>query len=169
MTGTPLPEGLDGRDLSPALDEAATLADHPVYSDNLVPRWGAGTEYRMIRWRGYKYVRFRACEPLFFDLVNDPGEQHNLVVAATGEAREALAYLEQLAQESIDFEAAEAERLESEARLSATYPPAEARSFGNQYLLTSGQLVEADDTLYDPMVVTEHPETFFADWPAKEK
>ncbi len=31
--------------------------------------------------------------------------------------------------------------------------------------MPAGHLVEADDTLYDPMILTEHPAEVFADWP----
>jgi hypothetical protein len=121
----------------------------------------------MIRWGKYKYIRFRNCEPLCFDLQADPAEQHNLAATYATDHIEALAYLEKLAQGSIDFDAAEKERLEGEARLQAAYSlEMAATSLGNQYLMPSGKLVEADDTLYRPDVLTEHPEAVFADWPA---
>ena len=75
---SPGPQGLDGVDLSPALSGLAAAPDRPIVCDNLNPRWGPGTEFRMVRQGPYKYVRFRDSDPLFFDLSNDLGEQHNL-------------------------------------------------------------------------------------------
>lgn len=161
----PAPEGLDGVDLSAALHGEGEPPDRPIFSDNLVPRWGAGTEFRMIRQGGYKYVRFRNHPPLFFDLASDPGEQHNLIGVATGEAARMLANLEALATTTMDFDAAEVERGEGEHALSARYTLPLGDTLGNQYLMPSGRLVEADDTLYDPHVLAERPEEIFADWP----
>ena len=33
------------------------------------------------------------------------------------------------------------------------------------YLMPLSQLVEADDTIYDPVVLSEHPQDLYADWP----
>lgn len=160
------PEGLDGADLAPTLTTGAAAPDRPVFCDNLNPRWGTGTEFRMVRQGPYKYVRFRDCPPLFFDLENDPDEQHNLAESATGEAASALRELRRAAEESLDFAAAEKERLENEERLKQTYPLNIPEGFGNAYLMPSGKLVDADDTLYDPTVLTERPDEAFADWPS---
>ncbi len=159
------PEDLAGLDLSAATSGAATLDHRPIFCDNLVPRWGEGTEFRMIRWGHYKYVRFRGCEPLFFDLQHDPDEQNNLAQNAAGAAKEALTHLQDLANKSIDFDAAEREQIEGTRRLESKYKLELTTHFGNQYLMPAGHLVEADDTLYDPMILTEHPAEVFADWP----
>jgi choline-sulfatase len=161
----PAPGGLDGVDLTAALRGAGEPPDRPIFSDNLVPRWGAGTEFRMIRQGAYKYVRFRSHPPLFFDLASDPGEQHNLIGVAGGEAAPMLAHLQALAAATMDFAAAEAERSEGERTLGARYALPFGHTLGNQYLMPSGRLVEADDTLYDPHVLAERPAAVFADWP----
>ena len=94
--------------------------------DALKPRWGAGTEFRSIRWKQYKYVVFRNAPPLFFDLADDPGEQRNLIVrGAKGEARAALEHLARVARESIDFDAAERERVEAELEREVGLEPGE--------------------------------------------
>ncbi len=157
--------GFDGPDLSAAVRGEATVASSPVYCDNLMPRWGAGTEFRMIRWGQYKYVHFRDCAPLFFDLAADPAEQHNLAADATGDARQALDYLAPLAARSIDFAAVEEERALHAARLQEQYAFPGDPGLGNQYLMPSGQVVEADDTLYRPTVRVANPADFYADWP----
>ncbi|HIE29818.1 TPA: DUF229 domain-containing protein [Candidatus Poribacteria bacterium] len=102
------PDDLDGIDLSAAVCGKRLDPKRPIFSDALTPRWGAGTEFRMIRWRNYKYVRFRQAPPLFFDLESDPGEQHNLVNSASGPSKDALEKLRTLAESSIDFDAADA-------------------------------------------------------------
>ena len=165
LAGVTAPGDLSGHDLSSVLQGQAEAPERLIFCDNLIPRWGDGTEFRMIRWGDYKYIRFRAYEPLLFNLSRDPLEQHNLVPTATGDDQAALTYLAQLAQESIDFEAAEQERLASEERLNAVYPRPSGASLGNQYHMPGGQIVEADDPLYRPTVITDQPETFFADWP----
>lgn len=165
LTGVRPPEGLTGSDLSAAIHGQSTIAPQPVYCDSLIPRWGEGTEFRMIRWGQYKYVRFRNCEPLFFDLQADPGEQHNLISNATDDAKVALDYLTTLSMASIDFDATAQERKESNARLQAQYAFPGEPGLGNHYLMSSGQVVEADDTLYRPTVRVAEPATVFADWP----
>jgi hypothetical protein len=110
----------------------------------------------MIRWRQFKYVRFRHAPALLFDLVADPGEQHNLVESrATGAAAEALAYLARLAEESIDFDTAERERIGRDGRLAEQYRLDLPASTPNLYWLPSGKLVNADDPLYHPTVIAE--------------
>ena len=131
----------------------------------MIPRWGEGTEFRSIRWRNYKYVAFRNAPALFFNLDEDPGEQTNLLIQATGSDKEALAYLQAVAAESMDFDAAEAERINRDAELKAKYPSIAGTTLGNQYLMPNGTLVEADDTLYRPDVVSRNPAELFADWP----
>ncbi|MEM7533757.1 MAG: sulfatase-like hydrolase/transferase [Chloroflexota bacterium] len=158
--------GLDGVDLTGVLQGNAAAPDRPVVCDNLIPRWGEGTEFRAIRQGQYKYVCFRNAEPLFFDLANDQNEQRNLIGKATGEAAAMLAQLQAYAAETLDFEAAAQERIESSERLNAAYPlDLEKKSMLNQFIMPNGQLVEADDTLYTPTVLAENPADVFPDWP----
>ena len=74
LTEKPLGEDLDGLDLSPAIwgESVPALEDRPgVISESLSPRWGEGAEFRMIRSDRYKYIAFRGCDDLAFDIVND--------------------------------------------------------------------------------------------------
>jgi len=165
LAGLDAPDGLEGVDLSDAVGGLAEPPERPIFCDALTPRWGAGTEFRAIRWRQYKYVRFRGAEPLMFDLAADPSEQHNLLARpATGDLGEARAYLERIAAESIDFDAAEKERTERDGSLHEQYrqdlPPATP----NLYLMPSGKLVDADGPLYHPTVIAESPPDAFGDW-----
>jgi choline-sulfatase len=169
LTGIIPPSDLDGIDLSPALHGTSQPDDRPILCDALSPRWGEGTEFRSIRWRHYKYVRFRNAPPLFFNLGEDPGEQYNLInKQLSGDDLEALVFLRRVAETSIDFDAAEKERLVRDGDLDQIYalnlPPAS----GNLYLFPDGKLVNADDTmLYQPDVLTEDPATLYDDFPPK--
>ena len=170
------PQELDGVDLSAAVRGRDAPPERPIFCDALTPRWGPGTEFRMIRWRRYKYVVFRDAPPLFFDLQKDPGEQHNLLARGVPEeARAPLAYLHKLAAESIDFQAAERERLERDGDLKGRYRQYLRRgaraATGNLYLMPPtaraprGKLVNADDVLYHPTVISADPDRAFGDWP----
>lgn len=164
--GIEKPDGLDGADLSPVILQNEAAPERPVFIDNLIPRWGEGTEFRAIRWRHYKYVAFRNAPELFFNLEDDPNEQMNLAHRATDEDKDALDYLQTVAASSMDFDAATQERVEWTAALEAAYPSIGSGTLGNQYLMPNGTIVEADDTLYRPDVVTDNPAALFADWPA---
>lgn len=155
LAGAVCPEGLDGIDLSGSLTGDAPLPVRPIFCDNLTPRWGRGTEFRMIRLEGYKYVRFREAPPLLFDLTEDPGEQVNLCLNPAGPAKEALETLERIAGETMDFNQAENERLVRDGKLAEQYALELPPSTGNLYLMPSGRLVNAEDTLYRPTVILE--------------
>ncbi len=168
FAGVEIPEGLDGIDLSAAVRGEILPTDRPVFCDALTPRWGKGTEFRMIRWNQYKYVRFRDYSPLFFDLEADPGEQRNLVGCATGQDKSVLNILRKLADESIDFDEAERERLERDGDLRKQHAHGLPPSTGNLYIMPSGKLVNADDVLYNPTVISENAAEVFTDWPKND-
>ena len=158
------PAGLEGADLSVTLRGQAGAPDRPVLCDALTPRWGPGTEFRMIRWRRWKYVRFRDCSPLAFDLVADPGEQRDLLrCPQDAETAGALRYLAGLAEDSMDFEAAERDRTVRDGALSATYVQGARYPYGNLYRLPDGRVVGADDTLYQPTVVDPDGRALFGE------
>jgi choline-sulfatase len=162
LLGADSPTGLAGRSLAAAVQDGAPLADRPVFTDSLTPRWGAGTEFRSIRWKTWKYVVFRDAPPLFFDLATDPGEQTNLVAAdLSGDALAARSYLAQVAEETTDFAAAAWERTERDAGLRQEYAQNLPPSTGNLYLMPDGRLLNADDLLYHPTVIAERPEDAF--------
>ena len=165
LAGAEIPGGLEGTDLTDAVRGKASPTDRPICCDALTPRWGTGTEFRMVRQGNYKYVRFRESEPLFFNLADDPGEQHNLTNTASGADAEALKSLQNFAERSMDFDAAERERLERDANLHEQYPQNLPNSAGNLYLMPSGKLVNAEDALYHPTVISDDPADAFVDWP----
>jgi choline-sulfatase len=167
LAGTPAPERLDGADLAPALDGSTALPERPIYCDALNPRWGEGTEFRMIRWRRWKYIRFRDAPPLFFDLEEDPGEQRNLIErGVSDEGKRAVEQLAHWAETTMDFDAAERERTVRDGDLAEIYAQGLPPSTGNLYLMPSGKLVNADDPLYNPTVIAETPEEAFDDIPS---
>jgi choline-sulfatase len=175
LAGAPVPAGLDGADLSGVVRGVAEAPERPICCDVLRPRWGAGTEFRSIRWRRWKYVVFRDAPPLFFDLQADPGEQCNLLQRGVeGEAVDALAVLERVARTSIDFEGAAHERTVRDGDLSEVYAQQVPPSTGNLYLmpdaegLPRGRLVNADDVLYAPTMIADPPQRAFVDWPYGE-
>jgi choline-sulfatase len=167
-----IPQGLDGVDLSKAVHCQIAPPERAIVCDALTPRWGAGTEFRMIRWQHYKYVVFRDAPPLFFDLANDPGEQRNLLAHdVPTEAQSPLITLKRLAAESIDFEAAECERVERDGTLEVKYRQYLPPATGNLYLMPPtdraplGKLVNADDILYNTTVISSDPTRAFGDFP----
>lgn len=160
------PDGVDGTDLSSAFRTGEEPDRNPVVCDNLVPRWGTGTEFRMAREGEYKYVQFRDSPELFFDLSTDPLEQNNLVLNASETDRDALDRLREFVDESIDFDEAEVER-ERDSHLQEEYAlnKETASPSGSCYLLRDGSIVDADTSLYNPTIVVDDPEGTFDDYP----
>ena len=142
------------------------MTDIPVYCDALTPRWGQGTEFRSVRYKQYKYIRFRDAEPLFFDLDNDPGETSNLLSQElTSDAKEALETMREFANNSVDFDQAEEEMLVRDGNLSSEYKldldvdlNKTKGAFWNSYILPDGRMVCADEVIYDPVVLLEDAE-----------
>lgn len=167
LAGAEAPAGLDGLDLSAALRGAAcpALDGRPgVITENPTPRWGAGTEFRMLRTQRYKYIAFRDCPDLAFDLQEDPDEQHDLLAGP-----ERPAEVEALRQEALrgfDFDAVEESRRTQEAALKKRYPQRVHPRTPNQILLGDGRLVEADQALYYPEVLSQDPSHDFDDFSA---
>ncbi len=158
LAGVASPEGLDGIDLSGSLYGATPFQDRPIFCDNLLPRWGKGTEFRMIRLGQYKYVGFRDAPSLMFDLKNDPGEQANLCSQTATPTRDAQEKLEQMMDETMDFDKAEHERIKRDGLLAEKYALNVPKSTGNLYLMPSGKLINAEDVLYNPTVILEDAE-----------
>lgn len=163
------PTDLDGRDLSAAVVHGEALPDRPVFCDALTPRWGRGTEFRMVRWGKYKYVRFRDAPSLLFDVEADPQEQHDLVASgASGSASEALSYLAGVVDETMDFTDAEHAR-QRDDELAAEYPLDAPASAGNLYHMPDGRVVNAEAALYDPTTIAESPGDIASDFPPRRE
>ena len=152
LCGIEPPEGIDGVDLSHAVRGEAAAPDRPVYCDNLIPRWGEGTQFRMARRGRYKVVRFAGAEPLAFDLQADPGEQVNLL--GRPDVPGAVRALMETTAASIDFAAAERQRQE-DLKLIDRFPAIESPRPGNCYHLADGRVIDADLAIAHPRVICE--------------
>ena len=133
-------------------------------TDNLVPRWGEGTEFRMIREGKYKYVGFRNAPELLFDVESDPFEQKDLAGSADDEIKERLQHFRSLMGATMDFDAAEEER-KQDAQMKKELALEIPHGTGNTFLMPDGRLVNADDMLYSPTVLSDNPSEVFEDWP----
>lgn len=163
LAGVEPPAELDGSDLSTAVREGAEPDRGPVITDNPVPRWGRGTEFRMVRDGDYKYVRFRDGDDLLFDLAADPLEQHD----RADEEPEVRDRLATVVADTIDFDEGEqrriADQLEDEERYVLSIP----KGTGNAYLFPDGRLVDAGTPLYKPDVLADYSPGVFPDWPTE--
>jgi choline-sulfatase len=165
LAGVEAPDEVDGVDLAPSVREGTEPDRGPVVCDNLVPRWGEGTEFRAVVDGDYKYIGFRDAPELLFDLAADPDEQTNLAAAdPDGEAAAALDRLRAFVSETMDFEAAERERERDAARAAERELDAPTGT-GNAYHLPDGRVVDADVPLYRPRVLAERPDRTFDDYP----
>ncbi len=167
LSATPLAAHLDGIDLAPAISghPCPALQQRPaVITESLSLRWGAGTEFRTARSPRYKYVAFRGCDDLAFDLQDDPDEQHNLVGRATGKTADDLDTLRTCIYQDFNFDAVEERRQREQAALKDKYPQRVHPKTPNQILRGDGVLVEADQPLYQAQVVSAQPQNDFDDF-----
>ncbi|MCZ6636441.1 MAG: sulfatase-like hydrolase/transferase [bacterium] len=168
LSGIAPPDGLDGVDLTDALkgETSTTLNERPgVITESLTPRWGEGTEFRQIRSDRYKYIAFRGCEDLAFDMQNDPDEQHNLLKNAEGDVAADLDRLKAAVSDGFDFDEVQAVRERDQAILRKKYPKRVDPKTPNQILLGDGRMVEADAPLYLSDTVSSNPAQDFEDFP----
>jgi choline-sulfatase len=165
LSDTPPADDLDGIDLSPVLrgEACPALEARPgVITESLARRWGEGTEFRMVRSQRYKYVAFRGCEDLAFDLREDPDEQVNLAATAKGEVAEELARLRDAVLEDFSFDKVEELRKRQVAELRELYPSQVECRTPNQILRGDGKLVEADGALYPGEIASDNPSRDFS-------
>lgn len=170
LAGAETPDGLDGVDISPMfMNEEAPQAKQRagVICESFWPRWGECAEFRMVRGERYKYIAFRGCDDLAFDMIEDPEEQHNLVRKAQGEAAEALERLRAAAMDGFDFDAVAARRTRDKAELPQKYGLKNRPITPNQIRLGDGRLIEADASLYYPQVVSTNMAEDYEDYPGQ--
>ncbi|MFB6217759.1 MAG: sulfatase [Halobacteriaceae archaeon] len=164
LAGVGYPDDLDGADLSDAVRTGAEPDRAPVVSDLLMPRRG---EYacRVVRDGRYKYVGFRDAPELLFDVIADPYERENLAAGGGPDdpaAGDALDRLRAHVEETVDFDALEAQQERDREALSAHDRDLPQGTSGNMYHLPDGRVVDADTALYEPSVVGD-PEDLFGD------
>jgi choline-sulfatase len=165
LTGVDRPDGLVGVDLTDTLKGGKNdaLSDRAgVITEATHPRWGAGTEFRMIRSERYKYITFRDCDDLAFDLEADPLEQTNLLKDDPENAD--LVALREAVQDGFDFDDVETTRDKQQKELRAKYPAKVKMRTPNQILRGDGKLVEADTPLYAPEVISDDLARDFDDY-----
>ena len=163
VAGVPQPDGLDGTSLAPALEGQDLALDRAgAITEGLTPRWGEGTEFRMIRSDRYKYIAFRDCEDLAFDIENDPDEQTN--IASDPDHADGLEPLRAAVMEGFSFDEAEKVREEQNGRLKKEHPAKFKPVTPNQIVLGDGRLVEADSPLYQPNVLSDNLDQDLEDW-----
>jgi choline-sulfatase len=167
MADVDYPHNLSGFDLSSCIKDNTSAPDRPVLVDNLTPRWGAGTEFRMVRKQQYKYVRFRNAPSLAFDLEKDPEEQHNLLTSKEP-LPEIVKELELFANESIDFNETEKERTQRDGKLHENFQHGIKEKALNVYTMPSGKLYDAEKSLYDPNILSKSSAEAFGEDYAKQ-
>ena len=162
----PEPEGLAGVDLSPILlgNPCTAIQERPgVITEHLSNFSGPGTEYRMIRSARYKYVAFNQCADLAFDLLEDPDEQHNLV--GNSEKNDVLEKLKTAVMDGFDFETSINSQHRMISNFRKRFPTRVRPTTANQIIRGDGVMVEADQTLEHPQVVSWNPQDDFDDAP----
>jgi choline-sulfatase len=167
LAGVETPAGLDGADLSTAVETGVEPDRGPVVSDYLTPSFGF-PEFRMVRDGEYKLVRYRDDHPdLLFDLAADPEETETLAADGGPDDPAAAAARERLGAfvaETLDFDVAEAIRRRDEEELPQYELPTGTRGLHNAYHRPDGRVVEADTPLYHPHVLAEDAERIYPDY-----
>jgi choline-sulfatase len=140
--GIPAPVGIDGESLVPLLtsrpeQRSKQFARSALLGERQVNR------FRMARDTRWKYVDFPAAPPRLFDLLNDPGEEHDLLPQPPAEAP--IDELRRLATEGGSWDDLAA--AQASDRTQAPQFVKIGRG-ANQYRLADGRVVDADDHLY---------------------
>lgn len=157
---------LDGVDLSTAIRTGTEPERGPVFTDNLVPQWGEGTEFRMVRDGRYKYVRYRNGDERLFDLETDSLEQHDISGDDTvADVRNRLA---RFVEAGLDFDEAERRRVRDQFADEEYVLPV-PKGTGNAYVFPDGRLIDAGTPLYKPDILADYPPAVFDDWPEETR
>jgi choline-sulfatase len=161
LAGLPVPKGLDGIDLSRALEpgrnkgwpRASVPSLYCLYGARVVSH-GIGavdtktpnSAFRSVRWRDWKYVAIQGGEPLLFDLRRDPGERRNL--AAQPRYRALLRKLDAMCFAGGSWAKYHRQLRRDRARI-PKYASGKRSTTPNQYLLGDGRMFDAEAALYD--------------------
>jgi choline-sulfatase len=165
LTGVEAPDGLDGTDLSAAVETGAEPDRGPVVCDYLTPSFGHA-EFRMVRDGDYKYVTFPEHSDLLFDLGADPHERES--VLDDPEHADAAERLGDYVAEHTDWGAIRATRRRDEEELPEVgLGTAGTKELLNLYHMPDGRVVDGDAPLYNPRVIAEDPERIFEDYPTE--
>ena len=146
--GIPIPDGLDGSDLSNLMSGNTGGWRNTAISEY----WANQTTgpMRMLRTPRYKYVAFPEDESILFDLENDPGEFENL--AGKPEHSKLEASLHKQLMAGFSWESVENQKNADKERSKDWSAPWDSGT-PNQYTLPDGRIVDAELCLYNPVVV----------------
>ncbi len=159
LCGLPVPDGLDGVDLSALLrdpdgaESPRDFAPSSFFRYGVRVRGGAGAPehepahaWRAIRQRDWKYVEVEGADPLLFDMNNDPDETHNLA-ADPGYAEQCREMRAKLFA-NFSWDLVHQQIAEDRERL-PHFLSGHKPSTPNQYMLPDGRVFDAEAPLYD--------------------
>ena len=148
--GIPIPEGLDGDELTDLMSGNAEGWRNTAITEY----WANQTTgpMRMLRTPRYKYVAFPEHESILFDLETDPDEFENLTGQA--EHRELEASLHEQLMGDFSWESV-AEQIATDKVRSRDFKEPWGQGTPNQYTLPDGRIVDAETCLYRPSVREE--------------
>jgi choline-sulfatase len=139
LSGLPHPDGLEGESLIRERTRDFARSQHIARPE---------TTFRMIRTLRWKYVEFPEYPPVLFDMVSDPGEERN--IAHLPEYDTVVDDLQRrLWEDGESFERLMSARQEDRRRMRNEFPVRCDRT-PNQLALPTGELVDAERSLYEP-------------------
>ena len=159
LAGLPVPEGLDGVDVSPVLAEPDTASSPRDYAPCSYYKYGGLVHlgenpnqedqpheaWRSVRDERYKYVDIEGGAALLFDLQEDPNEQVNLAEHIHHKIR--CQAMRTALQQDFSWAAAHVQLAEDRARL-PSFKSGLTPSTPNQYRLPDGRTFDAEGDLY---------------------
>ena len=148
--GIPIPEGLDGSDLTNLMS-----GNSEGWRDSAITEyWSNQTTgpMRMLRTPRYKYAAFPEDPSILFDLETDPDEFENL--AGQAAHRELEASLHEQLMAGFSWESV-ADQIEADKVRSRDFKEPWRAGTPNQYTLPDGRVVDAETCLYHPSVREE--------------
>jgi len=158
VTGLPVPEGLDGMDLSDLLidSDAPSPRDYAtstymIYAVRVKGGWTLPEHepcaaMRTVREKDWKYVEIERGDPILFDLKNDPGETKNLAALPAYAAR--CASMRARVFDGFSWEDAREQLARDRTRV-ASFASGVKPTVPNQYMLPDGRIFDAEASLYD--------------------
>lgn len=148
--GIPIPEDLDGADLTNLMTGNAEGWRNTAITEY----WSHQTTgpMRMLRTPRYKYVAFPEDESILFDLETDPNEFENL--AGQSASQELEASLHEQLMDRFSWESVRDQMAVDKERSRDFKEPWE-KGTPNQYTLPDGRVVDAETCLYHPSVRDE--------------
>ena len=160
LAGIPVPDGLDGVDLSSLLADSETAPAPRQYTPSFFCRYSALVRvkpgpsmeeephqaWRCVRGARWKYVEVEGGQPLLFDTETDPNEENNL--AGRPEHAGRCRIMREALFRDFSWEGVHEQLAIDRARL-PEFMSGVKPSTPNQYMLPDGRLFDAEKELYD--------------------